>query len=142
MIWYNPPFSLNVKTNVGKIFFKLLNKHFPKTNPLIVQKNMVKISYSCMKNVSSIISHKNILNEENKIYGCNCRNRNSCPLHGKCKTPSIIYMAEITNDKDQEKKRYILALKPLSRTVTITIQILLDTESMLHQPSCLNMFGY
>ena len=24
IIWYNPPYSMNVKTNVGKIFFKLL----------------------------------------------------------------------------------------------------------------------
>ena len=28
--WYNPPFSKNVKTNVGKHFFKLLKKHFGK----------------------------------------------------------------------------------------------------------------
>ena len=29
IIWYNPPYSMNVKTNVGKIFFKLLQQHFP-----------------------------------------------------------------------------------------------------------------
>ena len=29
-IWYNPPCSANVKTNIGKVFFKLLNKHYPK----------------------------------------------------------------------------------------------------------------
>ena len=30
----NPPFSLNVKTNVGKLFFKILRKSFLETNPL------------------------------------------------------------------------------------------------------------
>ena len=32
IIWYNPPFSRNVKTNVGKHFFKLLKKHFGKNH--------------------------------------------------------------------------------------------------------------
>ena len=29
IIWYNPPYSSNVKNNIGKEFFKLLDKHFP-----------------------------------------------------------------------------------------------------------------
>ena len=33
IIWFNPPFSLNVKTNIGKLFFKMLKKNFPKSNP-------------------------------------------------------------------------------------------------------------
>ena len=35
IIWYNPPFSANVKTNIGKILFKLLNKHFPREHKFI-----------------------------------------------------------------------------------------------------------
>ena len=30
IIWFNPPYSVNVKTNLGKIFLSLLKKHFPK----------------------------------------------------------------------------------------------------------------
>ena len=30
VIWFNPPYSSHVKTNVGKIFMKLIVKHFPK----------------------------------------------------------------------------------------------------------------
>ena len=29
IIWFNLPYSRNVKTNIGKIFFKLLHKHLP-----------------------------------------------------------------------------------------------------------------
>ena len=29
VIWFNPPFSLNVKANIYKEFFKLIRKHFP-----------------------------------------------------------------------------------------------------------------
>ena len=51
-----PPFSFNVKTNVGKLFFKTLRKNFPKINPLskIFNKNTVKISDSRTRNVNSI----------------------------------------------------------------------------------------
>ena len=30
IIWFNPSFSLNVSTNIDKIFINLLGKHFPK----------------------------------------------------------------------------------------------------------------
>ena len=30
IIWFNPPFSQNVKTSTGKIFLKLIKKTFPK----------------------------------------------------------------------------------------------------------------
>ena len=58
IIWFNPPYSKNVKTNIGKTFLQLLSKHFPKEHEMhkIFNKNTVKISYSCMNNISSILS--------------------------------------------------------------------------------------
>ena len=47
IIWFNPPFSQNVKTNIGKLFLKLVKKHFP------------KVSYSCMSNMSNFIKQHN-----------------------------------------------------------------------------------
>ena len=46
--------STIIKTNVGKIFLRLLKRHFPKENPLhkIFNKNTLKVSYSCMGNVA------------------------------------------------------------------------------------------
>ena len=32
--WFNPPFSMNVRTNIGKEFLNLLDKAFPPDNPL------------------------------------------------------------------------------------------------------------
>ena len=29
IIWFNPPYSKNVKTNIGKLFLNLIKKHFP-----------------------------------------------------------------------------------------------------------------
>ena len=30
IIWFNQPYSLNVETNIGKTFLKLVKKHFPR----------------------------------------------------------------------------------------------------------------
>ena len=30
IIWYNPPFSKGVKTNIGRTFLKLISRHFPR----------------------------------------------------------------------------------------------------------------
>ena len=62
--WPNPPFSLNVSTNIGKKFFTLLGKHFPKTHRLhkLFNPNNVKVSYSYLSNFKSVITgyNKNI----------------------------------------------------------------------------------
>ena len=57
IIWFNPPYSINVKTNIAKKFLNLISKHFPKKHKLhqIFNRNNVKVSYSCLPNVSNII---------------------------------------------------------------------------------------
>ena len=54
IVWYNPPYYTNVKTNVGKIFFKLLQKHFPPSHRIytIFNTSKVKISYSCFPKIN------------------------------------------------------------------------------------------
>ena len=90
IIWFNPPYWKNVKTNVGKVFLKLLKKHFPASHILhkMFKKNSVKISCSPMKNINSVISsrNKNILNPRITSFGCNCWEKESCPLNGECLT--------------------------------------------------------
>ena len=50
IIWFNPPFSQNVKTNIGKTFIKLVKKHFPKHHKLskIFNTSTLKLSYGCL----------------------------------------------------------------------------------------------
>ena len=76
IIWNNPPYSANVKTIIGKTFLSLIKKHFPKTNKLhkIFNKNIVKISFSYLSNISSIISGHNkiFLNPTVTQHDCNC----------------------------------------------------------------------
>ena len=145
IIWYNPPFSLNVKTNVGKVFFKMLRKNFPKTNPMskIFNKNTVKISYSCTRNVKSIISghNKQLLRPKPQPKGCNCRDKNTCPLENKCLTPKIIIKLMLS------MTLMILTItiwdlqKHLSKIDTETIYHLLIMNKIKQKQNCLNMFG-
>ena len=99
-IWFNPPYSQNVKTNIGKIFFKLLHKHFPPSHSFhkILNKKSVKISYSCMQSMSSIVSTRNYstLNPSKTSFGFKSRNRSVCLLQNKCLRPNIVYQADIT----------------------------------------------
>ena len=104
-IWFNPPFSLNVKTNIGKAFLKLIEKHFPKHHKLskIFNKNSIKLSYSCMDNMAKLIQSHNsrVLQEqaENQKKLCNCR-KEECPMDGKCLSPCIVYKATVTDDSN------------------------------------------
>ena len=61
LIWYNPPFNISVKTNIGKLFLKLVDRAFPTKHALhkIFNRNTIKISYSCCTNIKNTISAHN-----------------------------------------------------------------------------------
>ena len=129
ILWYNPPFSKNTSTNIGRKFLALIDKHFPKDHKLrkIFNRNTIKISYSCMNNAKQIIDNHNkriltahaktnattaaadsaptIINNNNKK--CNCRQKNSCPLNGNCLQPAVIYQATVTRKDTNTTETYI-----------------------------------
>ena len=74
----------------------------------ISNKNTVKVSYSCMKNMDSIISghNHNILNPKQKSFGCNCRKKDSCPLNGQCLKLKVIYRADVSNEANNDQTFY------------------------------------
>ena len=110
VIRYSPPYSMNVKTNIGKVFFKLLHMHFPKTHKFykIFNKNTVKLSYSRMRNMACITAshNKSILRPNIESYGCNYRKMSECPMQNKCLTPNIIYQATVTSNTNIVEKIY------------------------------------
>ena len=114
ILWFTPPYNQAVTTNLGACFLKLLEKHFPKGNPLhpILNRNTVKLSYSCTKNIKRTIQAHNtkLLNtQEEKADGktCNCQKskKDKCPLKGQCLQKNVIYQATVKSD--QEEKKYI-----------------------------------
>ena len=103
IFWFNPPFSKSVVTKIGKTFLRLIDKHFPPHHKLhkLFNRNNVKISYSCMPNVKSIINkhNKTVLDPptNNSERTCNCINSEKCPLQQKCLTNNM-YNATITSN--------------------------------------------
>ena len=81
-------FSMNVKMNIANKFLNLIDKHFPTNHKLakVINRDNVKVSYSCLPNVASAIQAHNtkVLSDEPPTVAakCNCRNKNSCPLGG------------------------------------------------------------
>ena len=90
---------------------KLISKHFPKQHKYykIFNKNTIKLSYSCMPNMSSIITkhNKKFLNKkvETEERKCNCRDKTNCPMEGKCLTKCIVYKASVSSLN--EAKHYL-----------------------------------
>ena len=118
IIWFNPPYSRTVRTNVGKEFLQLMDKHFPPGNPLhqIFNRNKVKMSYRCTPNLARKISAHNakILKQnqtgdqetETPPKECNCRKKEECPVDNKCLQEGVIYQATVTRG-DRKTDTYI-----------------------------------
>ena len=110
MVVFNPPYSSDVATNISRRFHSLIYKHFPKASKLHqnFNNNTLKLSYSCMPSVATVIKTHNskILrnspaqDEETRTAGCNvnCRNKELCPLEGAYLTKSIVYKASVETD--------------------------------------------
>ena len=66
VIWFNPLFSQNVATNIGRRFRSLVLKHFSKASKLnkIFNPNTLKVSFSCMPNMAAVIRQHNSTTRE------------------------------------------------------------------------------
>ena len=89
ILWFNLPFSQSVKTNIGKVFLKLVRKHFPRHYKLhkFFITNTLRLSYCCMKNISNITKQHNataLSTSTTPKRLCNCRNKDTCLLDGSC----------------------------------------------------------
>ena len=115
VIWFNSPFSKNVKTNIARSFLHLVDTHFPAGYKVhkIFNRNTVKVSYSCMNNVRSIMTNHNtriIRKSQTQVTSagtCNCRNKKACPLQNKCMNKDIVYKATISTSNANDTKHYI-----------------------------------
>ena len=96
IVWFNPPYSKNVATNIGKEFFNLLQVHFPRQNPFhsLFNRNTVKLSYSCTMNMNSIIKahnmkvlKKNEASHTEPEKSCNFRDKLTCPVDKNVSRP-------------------------------------------------------
>ena len=113
IIWYNPPWDSNVRTNLGRKFLLIVDKCFPKNHPLnkIFNRHTLKLSYSCMPNMKAVISsHNKIMLAQDSATAApsqqprtfNCRNKPQCPLQGSCMQENVVYQATVDTETTTE----------------------------------------
>ena len=111
VIYCNLPWNMEVKTNIGKEFLSLVDmfKNFPQAK--YINRHIVKLSYSTMRNLKSHIAASNFKKLRPKQSSspeqdCNCMKQNIvCPVNGKCKTDNVVY--ETTVKTKHSVKSYI-----------------------------------
>ena len=96
----------------NKLHKTFIEKHFPKSNKLhkTFNRNTVKVSYSCMENVSQIIKkhNKHVTNVDvRSIAPCNCRDKNNCPMNGNCRVENVVYKCVASATKKSKENVYI-----------------------------------
>ena len=120
--WFNPPYSANVKSNIGAQFLAILKETFPPTHSLhkICNRNTLKMSYRCMPNIKREISKHNnkILNGNNgaaavqQTFGCNCQGTpkkpETCPILPGigCLIDNVVYRATVTRTDTNQVETY------------------------------------
>ena len=68
-------------------------------------RNTLKVSYSCMPNMQSIIQADNRKKLDKKTETserCNCRRKDNCPVNGQCQKTNVIYQAVVKCDGTSE----------------------------------------
>ena len=97
---------MDVETNVGKEFLKLLDLHFPPGHILrsVMCRSAVKVSYRCLPNMGAQVAKQNAKNMKNAARDegrppptCNCQRnaRNQCPIPGACNQKGVMYQATV-----------------------------------------------
>ena len=108
--------NANVSTNIGRRFLAIIDECFPQNHPLrkICYRNTLKLSCSCMPNIASIISshNKTILTKHTNTQptvcdSCNCRQKMSCPLDGKCLAEGVAYQATVKREGTGDAQTYV-----------------------------------
>ena len=107
IIWFNPLFNKAVSTNIAKVFLQLINRHFPKSHRLhkIFNRNTVKVTYSCMQNMSKTYKRHNSKITStpcNQLTLFNCQVKGECSMDGKCQTMDTVYNCCVTSPSNKK----------------------------------------
>ena len=96
-----------------KFIFSCAKIIFDFTYTFIICIKHIKLSYSCTKNIKSIINSHNIKGlHQNRLcpneQKCNCIKKEFCPLNGNCQAENTVYEATITyNEQTYGENIYI-----------------------------------
>ena len=118
VLWFNPPWNDNVKTNVAQRFLELMDTFIHRDHPFrhLFNRNTVKVSYCTMRNMKAIIKSHNAKvlappppPEPPKMCSCPKAKKAECPLSGQCLTKNVVYKATVSTQGKPDMHYYGLA---------------------------------
>ena len=144
IIWFNLPYSANLKTNVGKVFMRIGDEYFLHLHKYykLFNRNNIKLSYSCMPGMNNVIQKHNS-KIMNNVAPCTIKTRNfrretGSHMNGNCLSDCLIQkhlliqlLINIT----------MVLLKILLKNLTITINFLLEINLVKRTLNCFSMYG-
>ena len=101
-----------MKTNIGRILVRLIDKQFPRHHKYrkFFNRNNIKISYSCVPSMASVIRNHNtsLLKDPTPtdIKECSCLQKTECPLDKKCLSGYLVYNALVDQLDTNKTKHY------------------------------------
>ena len=115
VIWWNPPYSLNVETNIGGRFLSLIDHCFPKGTIMakVFSRSNLKLSYRTCPNIKQTLASHNkklLAASMPKVEErtCDCprakREAGECPLQGHCLDRNNVYQATVVETKTNGEK--------------------------------------
>ena len=115
IIYFNPPFNMNVETKIGREFLKIVDNSFPVGNPLHgkLTRHNVKLSYSTVNNMKAQISQHNSRLRHGDVAEvpapCPHTRTVPCPMpgSGECNKDNVVYNAKVISDGGQTVQTYI-----------------------------------
>ena len=121
--------------------------NFPPGNPLhsICNRSTIKVSYSCLPNMGSIIARHNskLLRSANPQpkpkASCNCQDKLECPIPGQCTQNGAIYQATVASTGGRTES-YVGLAKTSRNNGPNTRRVCWMSLPQGGQPS-LNIFG-
>ena len=113
-VYWNPPFTKNVKTNLIAEFLKIV-RSFPQHNVLkpMINTNKIKASYRTVPNMASQVSRKNGRVLKQRVAPppptCNCQRsrKPNCPVPGKCTITDVCYRCKIVRGDNHKCESYV-----------------------------------
>ena len=146
--WFNPPYSMDVATNVGKEFLKLIDFHFPPGHILhsVLNRTTVKVSYRCLPNMGAQIAKHNaktLRKSKNSATrpppSCNCQKSKLqedplyCPIPGACNQDGVVYQTTVTTTNNNQEL-YVGSAKNFKSRYYTHKSSLLEKKRMARQP--------
>ena len=123
IIYFNPPFNVNVDTKIGKEFLKIVDTSFPPGNPLHgrLNRHNIKLSYSTTSNMKDQVSRHNSRlkrGEDGEVVApCPHTRGLDCPFpgSGQYTKTNVIYNATVTSDGGSTVETYIGSTNDFAR---------------------------